>query len=116
MDSLILTLSHPWEGLYEPLDFFKIIPKRLSLRGWNLWLLVFTLKTIMKNIQLNDISASYVNVITKNDGAKFTVKFSEIRKKERLIKSNLNKIFTFNRIVVYKMCNTLQKRYINNRL
>ena len=69
-----LTLFTLEGGLYDPLDFLKIIPKRLSLTHWNpVNFSTYLINAFLKKIPVNDITASYDNVITKNGGANFTL-------------------------------------------
>ena len=78
---LICLTLNPQGGLYDrgsiwpPLDFFKINPKRLSLRRWNfVSFSSYLIDAFKKKIPVNDITTSYDDVIIKNGGANFTVK------------------------------------------
>ena len=95
----LLTLFPPGGGLYDPpLEFFKITPKRLSLRRWNfVSFSSYFIDAFWKKIPVTDITASYDDVITKNGGANFTVKsLLNWKINEILIKSHLRKICTWN--------------------
>ena len=70
-----LTLFHPGGSIWPPLEFFKITPKRLSLRRWNfVSFSSYFIDAFWKKIPVTDITASYDDVITKNGGANFMVK------------------------------------------
>ena len=94
----ISTLFHP-RGVYmNPLDFLKIIPKRLLLRLWNfVSVSSYLIDAFLKKFPVNDITASYDDVITKTSGANFTVKsLINWKTNDILIKSHLGKICTWN--------------------
>ena len=85
-------------SIWPPLDFFKITPKRVSLRRWNfVSFSSYLIGAFKKKIPVNYITASYDDVITKNGGANFTVKsLLNWKINEILIKSHLREICTWN--------------------
>ena len=77
----MLTLFFPKDP-QDPLDVFKTTPKLLSLSGRNfVTLSIYHTDAFQEKFQLNDIAASNDDVITKNDGANFTVNPCKNRKK-----------------------------------
>ena len=55
----------------SPLEFFKITPKQISQKRLNF---VSFIDAFFKKIPVNDITASYDDVIARNGGANYPVK------------------------------------------
>ena len=94
----IIMYSTMGGGSIWPNSIFKITPKRLSLRRWNfVSFSSYLMGAFWKIFPINDITASYDDVITKNGGTNFTVKsLLNWKINEILIKSHLSKIWTWN--------------------
>ena len=101
---LVTLLGKSWlkpiplgEGIYDPLGVFKITPKRLSQRHWNFVSFSSYLTDTFKKIPVNGITTLFDDVITKTDGANFTVKSLLNSKIDLMItKSHLSKMFSWN--------------------
>ena len=87
-----LSLLHPggWGFYMSPLEFFKITPKQISQKRLNF---VSFIDAFFKKIPVNDITACYDDITTKNCDANFTIKsLFNSKINEMLVKSHLRNI------------------------